>query len=101
MRVIYTDESLDSLSESLRFGMEVLGLSLEKALLLQEELFDRADSLALNPKKGQREEYLKHLKEDHRRIIEGYFKIVYKIEGDAIYITDFFDTRQDTGKIKG
>jgi len=52
MRVIYTDESLDSLSESLNFGMKVLGLSLEKVLLLQEELFDRADSLALNPQEG-------------------------------------------------
>jgi len=41
------------------------------------------------------------LKEGHRRIIEGHFKIVYKIERDIIYITDFFDTRQDTGKIKG
>ena len=73
----------------------------KKTRLLQEELFDRAESLRLNPKKGQREEYLNHLKEDHRRIIEGYFKIVYKIEGDVIYITDFFDTRQDTSKIKG
>ncbi|MEO0555107.1 MAG: type II toxin-antitoxin system RelE/ParE family toxin [Bacteroidota bacterium] len=64
-------------------------------------MFDRADSLAANPYKGQREEYLRHLEEDHRRIIEGHYKIIYKIENGAIYITDFFDSRQDTSKMKG
>ncbi|MFT7030953.1 MAG: hypothetical protein ACJA2C_002354 [Marinoscillum sp.] len=57
--------------------------------------------MALNPHKGQLEEYLQHLKEDYRRIIEGHFKIVYKIENEAIYITDFFDSRQEITKMKG
>jgi hypothetical protein len=64
-------------------------------------LFDRADSLTLNPYKGQLEEYLHHLGEDHRRIIEGHFKIIYKIESEAIYITDFFDSRKKPASMKG
>ena len=74
---------------------------MEKASELKKRLFDRADSLALNPFKGQGEEYLRHLKEDHRRIIEGHFKIIYKIENEVIYITDFFDSRQKPEKMKG
>ena len=76
-------------------------LAPEKAANIKDQLFNRADSLALNPDKGQREEYLQHLQEDHRRIIEGHFKIIYKIEGESVYITDFFDSRQDPEKMKG
>jgi len=101
MKVIYTDQSIDSLEESLTFSIEEQGLETEKAASIKGQLFDRADSLALNPNKGQREEYLQHLQEDHRRIIENHFKIIYKIEGESIYITDFFDSRQDSEKMKG
>ena len=31
----------------------------------------------------------------------GYFKIIYKVEKGAVYITDFFDSRQDPEKMKG
>jgi plasmid stabilization system protein ParE len=101
MKVIYTDQSIISLEESLDFAIEEQELSPEKASELKSRLFDRADSLALNPYKGQREGYLQNLKEDHRRIIEGNFKIIYKVENGAIYITDFFDSRQDPSKMKG
>lgn len=101
MKVIYTDQSIDSLEESLHILIEEQGLASEKAASIKNQLFDRADSLALNPNKGQREIYLQHLQEDHRRIIEGHFKIIYKVEGECIYITDFFDSRQDPEKMKG
>lgn len=101
MKVIYTDQSIDSLEESLNFAIEEQELPPENANLLKDHLFDRAASLALNPYKGQREEYLQHLGEDHRRIIEGHFKIIYKVENEAIYITDFFDSRKEPAKMNG
>jgi plasmid stabilization system protein ParE len=100
MKVIYTSQSIVSLEESLRFLMEEQGLSQTKAATIKTKLFNRADSLILNPNRGQREEYLQHLKEDHRRIVEGNFKIIYKIVEETIYIVDFFDTRQDPEKMK-
>lgn len=33
--------------------------------------------------------------------LEGYFKIIYLIEGRTIYIMDFFDTRQEPENMKG
>lgn len=101
MKVVYTGQSIDSLEEALDFAINVQHYSPDKAGLLKDRLFDRADKLALNPYKGQVEEYLKHLKQDHRRVIEGHFKIIYKIEGATIYVTDFFDTRQEVFKMKG
>lgn len=62
---------------------------------------DMADSLINHPYKGQFEEYLEHLGKGHRRLIEGYTKIIYLVKEDCIYITDFFDTRQDPAKMKG
>ena len=44
---------------------------------------------------GQVEEYLEALNLDHRYIIEGNFKVIYRIENNQIYITDVFDTRQN------
>ncbi len=101
MKVIYTRQCINSLEESLGFLVQIQEIPPEKVAFIIDQLFDCADSLALNPQKGQREEYLQHLQEDHRRIIEGHFKIIYKIVGEFIYITDFFDTRQDPEKIKG
>ena len=92
MKVVYTDQSLDSLEESLRFLIEEQGISLEKVGPIKEQLFERAKSLVQNPYKGQYEEYLQHLDQGHRRLVEWHFKI--------IYITDFFDTRQDPAKMK-
>ena len=45
--------------------------------------------------------FLEHLGLGHRPIIEGHFKIIYKVEGEYIYITDIFDSRQDPDKMKG
>lgn len=101
MKVIYTRQSLDSLQESMQFLLEDLSIPFEKVSEIKTQLLDKADSLALNPYIGQKEEYLDHLGKEYRRLIEGHFKIIYLIEGERIYITDFFDTRQDPEKMKG
>jgi hypothetical protein len=54
-----------------------------------------------NPFTGQEEPYLSHLQLSHRRIIEGNYKIIYRVEKDLIYVTDVFDTRQDPAKMEG
>ena len=72
-----------------------------KIIELRRKLLSRADSLALNPYIGQFEIYLDHLEEDHRRIIEGQYKIIYYIEDDKVFISDFFNTREDPSKMKG
>jgi plasmid stabilization system protein ParE len=53
-----------------------------------------------DPYIGQQEEYLEHLGKDHRRLIEGNYKIIYRVQGEDIYITDIFDSRQDPSKMK-
>ena len=100
MKVIYTDQSLDSLQEVMQFLLQDLSIPIEKVIEIKTQLLDKADRLEFNPHIGQREEYLEHLGKEYRRLIEGYIKIIYLIEGELIYITDFFDARQDPGKMK-
>jgi len=48
-----------------------------------------------------RDDYLEHLQMGHRRLVQSHYKIIYRIEGNTIYITDIFDSRQDPAKMKG
>lgn len=54
-----------------------------------------------HPLAGQREELLEQLHLDHRRFVEGNYKILYRISEDTIYITDVFDARQNPDKMVG
>ena len=52
-----------------------------------------------NPMSGQEEEFLRELGLGHRRMVEGNYKIIYRINDKMIYVTDIFDSRQDPSKI--
>ncbi len=101
MRIIYTTQSYRSLERIISFLKEKSSYTDDDIRALRDRLFNKGDSLANNPRIGQYETELVHLGKGHRRVIEGHFKIVYFIEIDTIYITDFFDTRQDPSKMKG
>jgi len=101
MKVIYTDQSHDSLADLSDFLLEKQGWTLEKLLELRAKILDKADNLITTYNHYQEEEYLEHLGKNHKRAIEGYYKIIYRVEGKLIYVTDFFDTRQDPEKMKG
>ena len=101
MNVIYSDEAIISLRDSMQFYITELEMPLGKVIEIQDYVFERGDSLGLNPNMGSEEEYLVHLGKGHQRIIAGYFKIIYLILKDEVYVTDIFDTRQDPEKMKG
>ncbi len=99
MKLFYTQQALNSLQECLDFfPPEVPN---EKVNEIRDRILAKADALLLNPYIGQIEEYLEHLEKNHRRIIDGNYKILYRIENETIYITDIFDCRQDPSKMKG
>jgi toxin ParE1/3/4 len=99
MKLVYTEQALFSMEETLEFlSAEV---SHKKLIEIRNRILDSADTLLLQPFKGQKEPFLDHLGLGHRRLIEGHCKIIYKVEGEYIYITDIFDSRQDPNKMKG
>jgi len=98
MRLFYTEHSLASLQECLDFFSPEV--SAEKVNEIRDRILAKADQLLEHPYMGQPEEYLAHLNKGHRRLIEGNYKIIYVVQGEMIYITDIFDSRQDPAKMK-
>jgi toxin ParE1/3/4 len=99
MKLVYTEQALDSLEEALEFIAPKV--THDKLIEIRDKILDKADTLLLNPSKGQKEPYLEHLGLDHRRLVESHYKIIYRVIGEYIYITDIFDSRQDPDKMKG
>ncbi len=101
MKVVLTEQSLKRLEKSLRFYIEELEIPKDQVVKIKNRLIGKAKSLAKSPRKGQYEPYLSKLQKGHRRLIEGNFKIIYRVEGSYIYIVDFFDSRDDPKKMRG
>lgn len=99
MKLIYTDRALASLQECLDFLASEIPS--EKVNEIRDRILNRADRLLENPFIGQEEPYLAHLELSHRRIIEGNYKVIYRVEKDVIYVTDIFDSRQDPERMQG
>ena len=99
MKLVYTEQSLKSLEEALEFLAPKVPH--EKLIEIRDQILDTADTLLSHPLKGQSETFLEHLELGHRRLVEGHYKIIYRVVDEYIYITDIFDSRQDPDKMKG
>ena len=54
-----------------------------------------------NPQLGQHEPILKEFKLEYRRVlIDPYFKIIYTINNNVLYLVDIWDTRRDPNKLR-
>lgn len=99
MKLIYTNQALQSLKELLEFIVDESNIG--QAQKVRDQILSKVDRLQDHPHMGQKEIYLEHLGLAHRRIVVSHYKIIYRIKGHALYITDIFDTRQDPSKMKG
>jgi len=97
MKLVYTDGAIASLQECLDFLPS--DIPAEKVIEIRDRILIKADRLLENPYIGQQEPYLMHLGLSHRRVIEDYYKIIYRVDGELIYVTDIFDTRQNPAKM--
>lgn len=70
-------------------------VSVKVALKIKNSIFSAAIQLQYQPESGQIEPNLEKLKQGHRYVVRGNYKIIYKAVAEGILITDVFDTRQD------
>jgi len=69
------------------------------ALQITDRLLDAIEELGKLPEIGSIELNLVHLKKNHRYIVCGNYKIIFRHYKNIIYVTDIFDCRQDPAKI--
>lgn len=98
MKLFYTHQALQGLQVCLDFFPA--DVPPEKVNQIRDRVVSKIEKLLNTPYLGQVEEYLEHLGKGHRRVIEGNYKIIYRVEGEIIYIIDIFDSRQDPAKMK-
>lgn len=73
--------------------------SVAVASRITSKLVDDIEWLVDHPRGGQYEPLLEHLGMDHRRLVSGNYKIIYRIIDDLIFVSDIFDSRQDPQKM--
>ena len=67
---------------------------------IRKSIFYSTKPLIKRPLIGAIEENLIDLKQGHRYLVVGNYKIIYRIIHNNIYITDIFDCRQNPQKMK-
>lgn len=97
MRIIWSDFSSEILIEIYQYYIEKAGSPV--AQKIKSNIFKSTKQLIKHPTSGQIELTLENLGEEHRYLVEGNYKIIYKKVKEGILITDIFDTRQDPVKI--
>jgi plasmid stabilization system protein ParE len=94
-----TDYAIAHLVESVELTLG--GASIEKREEVIDSVLEEARRLIQWPQAGQVEVWLAGREHEYRRLVAGNFKIIYRVEGDMIHVTDIFDARQDPKRMRG
>ncbi len=97
VNVIWSNEAIKDLEVIYDFLGEK---SIGAANTIIENLLSRTRQLQNFPKSGPKQKSLKGTTREHRYIIEGHYKIIYRIEDQILYIETIFDGRQNPDKIE-
>ncbi len=97
MEIIFTKPARNALKDACDYYKNRGNPSYAKKL--RESVFTRVKVLAKHPDRGMKEPYLAVLEKGHRYLLESRFKIIYRVIGQVVYITDVFDTKQDPEKL--
>lgn len=98
MKVIWSDFASDELKSIYEYYKEVA--SVKTAKKIKSTIFEATKQLVKFSKSGTKEENLRELKEEHRYLVAGKYKVIYKVEDDIIYITDVFNCEQNPQKMR-
>lgn len=70
----------------------------EKATEIVNQIIQRALSLDKLSHRGRIDEDLRSLGKSHRYILESHYRIIYRTEGETVYVTDVFSNWQHPDK---
>ncbi len=66
---------------------------------VRKQILDTSLQLLNNSESGQIEFHLQNLNQNHRYLLSGNYKIIYRIIDNLIIINDVFDTRREPIKM--
>jgi len=97
MNIIWSGFASKMLLEIFEYYKKEASVTIAKKI--KNQLFVAVRILSTQPELGQKELHLLNLKKGHRYIINGNFKIIYRIVKEGVLITDVFHTSQNPEKL--
>ncbi len=97
MKIVWTDFASSTLQEIFNYYSKKASRKIANEI--KSRIFAATKVLPRQPQLGQEELTLIKLNQGHRYIVEGNYKIIYRIKDEDIIITDVFDCRQDPVKM--
>ncbi len=98
MQIKFTHQAKDRLNSIYQYyldkGLRKIGRN------IRSKIISKTLILKEFPNSGPEDEYAKLLGLPCRYLIEGDYKILYRVETNEVFILDIFDTRQDPAKMK-
>ena len=97
MKIVWTDFAIKNLKNIVDYYTEKV--SKKTAHKIRKQILATTKQLLDNPESGQLEFNLEKLKQNHRYLVCGNYKIIYRTNNNQIVINDVFDTRQNPVKM--
>ncbi|HYF67738.1 MAG TPA: type II toxin-antitoxin system RelE/ParE family toxin [Ohtaekwangia sp.] len=97
VKVIWSTEALVDLEIIYDFLAE---RSQQAAQSVIEKILSRVRQIETFPESGAKQVVLKNTDKDYRYLVEGNYKIIYRITDQQAYIATVFDTRYNPDKLK-
>jgi len=97
MKVVLSQFAREQLREIFNYYLSIAGETVAKRMI--GNILSRLETLGKNPLMGQVEELLKEYAEDYRYLVEGNYKIIYRIAKESVIVESIFDCRQNPVKM--
>ncbi|MCH7397567.1 type II toxin-antitoxin system RelE/ParE family toxin [Belliella sp. DSM 107340] len=97
MKIVWTDFAIRNLKDI--FDCYSTRVNKKVAHKIRLQILKSSRQLKYNPNSGSIDPNLISLNKNHRYLISGYYKLIYRVVEDKVVINDVFDTRQDPSKM--
>ena len=98
LKIVWTNFAISELKSIYAFYKYKASISV--AGKIKERIFISVKQLQNHPLSGTIEENLTETEYEYRYIVEGNYKIIYRIEDKIVYIIDIFDCRRNPQDMK-
>lgn len=97
MKIVWTDFAIRNLKDI--FDFYATKANKKVAHKIRKQILNASKQLEHNPNSGPVEPNLIRLKKNHRYLVSGHYKLIYRIIDNQVIINDVFDTRQNPSKM--
>ncbi|MFO7701717.1 MAG: type II toxin-antitoxin system RelE/ParE family toxin [Psychroflexus maritimus] len=97
MKIVWTDFAIRNLKDI--FDFYCTKANKKVAHKIRKQILNTSKQLKNNPYSGPLEQNLERLNKNHRYLVTGHYKLIYRVMDNQVIINDVFDTRQNPSKM--